>query len=135
MDFRKMLLETMEERPFQAFGKPEELDQAVSELESMFPPDEVYERELKQLFGGEIPSIGVESPFDRWKCARCVAINMGLSAAITAACVALAPSIASSGAAASYIAAKFGITPTVAAAAIGGLKGAALSKLLCEGVC
>lgn len=76
--------------------------------------------------GGDVVALG---RFDRWKCYRCVAGNMALAAAIAAAVVTFGP--ASPGIV-PWLAAKFGISETVAAAAAGGLSGGALAKKLCN---
>lgn len=67
-------------------------------------------------------------------CAGCIITNMALSAAVAAFVAVTAPALLAGASGVTLVATTFGISEA-AAAAIGGLSGAALSKLFCEGVC
>lgn len=118
----------------EAVGNDPNVDQYVQEIEAYFAIPAGTEVDLSPNAAALTAAGNVEvmGRFDRWKCIRCVAGNMALAAAITAALVAFGP--ASPGVV-PYIAAKFGISEVVAAAAAGGLSGAALAKKLCGNVC
>jgi hypothetical protein len=89
-------------------------------------------------FAGPVSAVfGWHPPHIPWKprCAACIAGNMALAAAISAAIASAAPELLASPEAIAWLAAKFGISTTAAAAALGGLGGAALAKILCGNVC
>jgi hypothetical protein len=118
----------------EAIGKDPSIDQYVNEIETYFGIPAGTEVNLGPEAAaltetGDIEALG---RFDRWKCIRCVAKNISTSVAIGAAIAAFGP--ASPGVV-PFIAAKFGISHAVAGAAVGGVSGAALAKLLCGGVC
>jgi len=102
----------------------------AEEIETYFaiPADTIVDLSPNAAALAATGNLEVLGRFDRWKCIRCVAANIALAAAITTAIVAYGP--ASPGVV-QYIAAKFGISEAVAAAAVGGLNGAALAKRLC----
>lgn len=118
----------------EAVGKDPNLDQYVQEIEAYFAIPAGTEVDLSPNAAAmAIPgNMEILGRFDRWKCIRCVAGNIAIAAAISAAIVAFGP--ASPGVV-PYIAAKFGISEAVAAAAVGGLSGASLAKKLCGNVC
>ncbi|HEY7311895.1 MAG TPA: hypothetical protein VH643_21200 [Gemmataceae bacterium] len=76
-------------------------------------------------------------PHIHWKplCAACIAGNMALAAAIGAAIAAAAPELLASPGAVTWLAGQFGISTTAAAAALSGVGGAALAKILCGNKC
>lgn len=77
----------------------------------------------------KLPGLGSMSR--KAKCAACIAANTALAVAITVAVVKLLPELGVSAAAAA-IAAKFGVSLSVASAAVEGAKAAYLAYKLCK---
>ena len=69
--------------------------------------------------------------FDRWACARCVAVNLSLGLAIAAAVAALGPAIGAATAVSSLMA-QFGISEGLATLAVGGASGATIARKMCN---
>ena len=79
-----------------------------------------------------LPSLRVPTPgaIRNVRCAQCIAANMALALAVTAAVAALGPEIGAA-TAVSTIMAEFGVSQAVAVAAVAGASGAAISKMMC----
>ena len=110
------------------------LDEIVSEIEEElgFEPGYTETFSLEELERRSAEYSG----FDRWGCARCVAINMTLAAAVGTAVALGGPWLGlGTSKAVAYLVAEFGISEAVAGAALGGTSGAALAKILCEDPC
>lgn len=78
------------------------------------------------------PSFRVPTPgaIRNVRCAQCIAANMALALAVTAAVAALGPEIGAA-TAVSTIMAQFGVSQAIAVAAVAGASGAAISKMMC----
>ncbi len=118
----------------EAVGDDPNLDKYIQDIEATLglAPGTEADLSAKAAAAAEAGDVEASALFDRWGCIRCVAKNIGAAVAIGAAIAAFGPG---STGVVPYIAAKFGISEAVAGAAVGGVKGAALAKLLCKNVC
>ena len=77
----------------------------------------------------------IPAPNRQFQCAACVAAHMAVAAAIGYAIATAAPELLANPEGLAALAARLGVDVSVVSAAIGGLGGAALAKLMCKNVC
>ncbi len=106
------------------------------------PMDDISFLRSEDGFGDRTAAIGTNvqanmnrfGGFDRWRCYRCVASNLALGLAVTAAVAAMGPAIGAATAVSSLMA-QFGISEAVAIAAVGGASGATIARMMCHSIC
>ena len=98
------------------------------------PPQMPSDAESDSATSSMMLHASLTGAFDRWKCARCVSINLALGLAVAAGVAALGPAIGAATAVSSLMA-QFGISEAVATAAVGGASGATMARMMCKGSC